>query len=127
MSNVITTTRQLEVVQAYATHVINGHILRDQLGFEQYIRAILPMEMDNLVVSLLALFAAENIKNIVIKTPINWWEHLKEEKAPLWFLVRWPVQYSTRTIDIKAIWQGFHPPPADKYGPFLAYVHETTF
>lgn len=31
------------------------------------------------------------------KVPVNWWEHLKHEKAPIWFINRYPVKY--RNVD----------------------------
>ena len=115
---------QLTVVEAVATHAISQHEM-ENIGFQQYITVRLPQELENMVLSMVSLFAADNIQNIKITTPINWWEHLKQTHAPAFFLKRWPVKSHTRTVDIKAIWAGYKP-PTDKWGPMLPYVLDTS-
>ncbi len=29
-----------------------------------------------------------------VKTPLNWWQHLKHDLAPKWFLAKYPVKYA---------------------------------
>jgi len=52
---------------------------------------------------------AEKIKEVLFKRPTSWWQMLKEEKAPAWFLRRWPVQYDTVTIDVLATYPNLRP------------------
>jgi len=32
---------------------------------------------------------------VCFKSPLNWWEHFKEQHAPNWFIKKWPVRYKT--------------------------------
>jgi hypothetical protein len=115
------TTKELEIVQAVATHVVSRPEMRAQGGFDRYVKVMLPMEMENLVVSMVDLFAADRIKNTTVSWPADWWEAVKDRWAPTWFRQRYPVRYTRFTVDVKAIWQGYKP-ATDKYGPFLPYV-----
>jgi hypothetical protein len=118
--------KTLDIVQACSTIIINQKMIEKQIGgIDRYIRVMLPMECENAVLSLVELYAADNIENVHIKYPSNWWEALKEATAPQMFLDRWPVKYTRITVDVKAIWQGYKPPPGcEKWGPFLPYVLE---
>jgi hypothetical protein len=116
--------KTLEIVQACASVIIDQKMIERQAGgIQRYIRTMLPMQCENAVLTLVELFAADNIENHLFKAPLNWWEALKEATAPQMFLDRWPVKYRREVVDIKAIWQGYRPPPGcDKFGPFLPYV-----
>ena len=52
---------------------------------------------------------------VKVLVPANWWEQLKEEHAPLWFLRRWPVKFRKRqetavyTLSVKAVYPAFRP------------------
>ncbi len=35
---------------------------------------------------------ATRVVKFTAMKPSNWWEHLKQDRAPQWFLKRWPVQ-----------------------------------
>ena len=120
--------RTLEIVQAAATIIINQRAIEHSFGgIDRYIRTMLPCDCENAVLTLVELFAADNIKNVEVKYPLNWWEALKEATAPQMFLDRWPVRYTRITVDVKAFWQGYRPPPGtQKWGPFLPYVLERT-
>lgn len=40
----------------------------------------------------------EREQKIEINTvPLNWWQHLKKDHAPEWFVKKWPVKYKTET------------------------------
>lgn len=116
----------LEIVQAAATIIIDQKAIEHRLGgVRRYVSTILPMECENAVLSLMSLFAADNIDVVEVKYPANWWEALKEATAPQMVLDRWPVKYRRHLIDVKAIWAGYTPPPdSEKFGPFLPYVYE---
>jgi hypothetical protein len=117
--------RQLEVVQAAATHAISRLELEKVLGgFDYYIQTILPQNMDALVVKLVNHFAADNLQKLHFFYPLNWVEAVKERFAPRWFTKRWPVVYHHNFVDLKAIWAGYKP-PTDRYGPYLPYVLQT--
>jgi hypothetical protein len=117
-----TTVQELSIVEAVATHCISMNELHASVGgFKHYVNVFLPQNMHALVVKLVEMYAADNIKNVTITYPQDWWEALKERFAPTWALARWPVRYKVHTVDVKAIWQGYRP-PTDKYGPFLPYV-----
>jgi len=30
-----------------------------------------------------------------VKTPLNWWQHLKHDHAPKWFTCKYPIKYTT--------------------------------
>jgi hypothetical protein len=124
MSNVSFTQRQLDIVQVYAAQVITRRQM--EMGFENFVQAQLPMAMDNLVCTLVSFLAADPIEKITIAYPATWWDGFKKEYAPQPWLDRWPVRYKTHTVEVKAIWQGYRPPPGtDKFGPFLPYVLQT--
>lgn len=114
----------LDVVQAYVSHQVSKYqLVNNGPGFSTEVRAMLSCVSENMVLSMISLFAAENIENIEIKHPLTWWDGFKEQYAPQIWLDRWPVRYRTHLIDVKAIWSGFHPQPgSEKYGPFLTYV-----
>lgn len=116
--------KTLDIVQACATIIIDKKMVENQIdGIDRYVRTMLPMQCENAVLTLVELFAADSIENYTFETPLNWWEALKEATAPQMFLDRWPVKYRREVVDIKAIWQGYKPPPGcDKFGPFLPYV-----
>lgn len=119
--------RYLEIVQVAATIIIDQKRIEHQSGgFDRYINTILPANINAAILSIVELFAADNIKNIEIKHPSNWWEALKEAIAPQMVLDRWPIRYTRHVVDVKAIWQGYKP-PTDKYGPYLPYVYQSTF
>lgn len=107
-----------------ATAVVSKENVHQQIGgFNTYCRVILPMQMENLVLSLVNLSCAEDIQNIEISYPRDWWEALKARFAPQWFLGRYPIRNRNHTVDIKAIWKGFTPDPRTlKHGPFVPYV-----
>lgn len=116
--------KQLEVVQAMATIIIDQKMIEHQFGgIHRYVQTILPMSCEHAVLSLVELFAADNIKNIEWKAPLNWWEALKEAHAPQMYLDRYPVKYRRYSVDIKAIWQGYKP-SSEKFGPYLPYTLE---
>ncbi len=82
--------------QLYAQH----RALR--LQFQQLdLKKIEDVILDELVYELRAWFwSRENCHELI--TPANWWEMLKRDHAPQWFLKRWPVQnrisYVMRTV-----------------------------
>lgn len=121
-------TRTLHIVEAAATHVVSRMDLLNRLGgLDHYVRTILPSNMDALVIQIHSLFAADNIKNVEVRYPKDWWEALKERFAPSWFTRHSPVRYHITTVDIKAIWAGYQAPEgAKKWGPFLPYSLERT-
>jgi hypothetical protein len=45
----------------------------------------------------------EDTDQEVIESPSSWWEMLKRDHAPVWFLRRYPVQYDTRTIVTRTV------------------------
>jgi len=45
----------------------------------------------------------QNPKKIIHRTPTSWWQMLKRDHAPGWFLKRWPVVESVDTVIIKDI------------------------
>jgi len=107
----LTMNKVLKIVEAMTTYVIEGPRLRKMLAdngaFETYVNTTLSSEMDAVVVRLVALFAAEDIKNVEVKYPATWWDAFKEAYAPQPWLDRWPVKYKHVTADIKAIWAHF--------------------
>lgn len=114
--------RHLQIVEAMATIVIEKKMIEAGGGFDRYVRTLLPAQCENAVLSIVELFAADNIENVVVAQPANWWEAFKEATAPQIVLDRWPVKYKRTVVDIKAIWQGYKPPTgSEKYGPFLPY------
>jgi len=42
---------------------------------------------------------SESMTTIKISYPSNWWQHLKKDLAPKWFLNRYPVVNETEIID----------------------------
>jgi hypothetical protein len=38
----------------------------------------------------------------VVFWPKDWWQMLKEQYAPKWFLKRWPVEYDDHTLSVQA-------------------------
>lgn len=53
-----------------------------------------------------------------VTRPINWWEQLKSEKAPKWFLKRFPVVKGVvATVDAKVLFPDFTPITRDVGDP----------
>jgi hypothetical protein len=127
MMAAVTTHAMLDVVQAYSSRLIARHEMTEIYGgFERFVSARLPAECDGLVLQLVAMYAADNLKKLTFTRPFDWWEAVKERFAPQWFLTRYPVRYHTDIVDMKAIWAGYRP-ATDKYGPFLPYVLQRSF
>jgi hypothetical protein len=34
----------------------------------------------------------------VVQVPASWWQHLKQDHFPAWYLSRWPVEYRDRVV-----------------------------
>lgn len=124
MSRIEKVEKELHLVEAAATLAIRLEKERQRFGsIETYVRAQLPQDCQALVLSMVEMFAAEQVKVYEIRYPRDWWEALKDRWAPVWFSRRYPVVYRTHVIDIKVIWQGFKPDPETlKFGPFLPHV-----
>jgi hypothetical protein len=64
--------------------------------------------------------------------PTSWWQHLKRDYAPQWFLHRWPVKTTTWTLNAKADMYDMYPQaniplnPAD-YGRPVRVAMPPTF
>lgn len=78
----------------------------------EYIRASVEFATDHgvkflrneLVLSLEARVLSEKleegVKTDYVDIPSSWWQHLKYEHAPGWFIDRWPVQYDRATLTV---------------------------
>lgn len=127
MSNTITTSKLLEIVQLVSNRVISQRQLHDMVGGLQVdISTHLSYEVEALVLQLMATFAADPIDHVEWSCPLNWWEHLKEAHGLQWFIDRWPIKRTRKYVDIKAIWKGYRAPPGStKFGPFIPYVYQS--
>jgi len=55
-----------------------------------------------------------------VQWPTDWWEAVKERFAPRWARERWPVRYTAKELDARAIWPSF-PYPAE-WGKAVQFV-----
>ena len=53
------------------------------------------------IVSVVTFVWAEQPKSITVKWPRDWWQHLKHHWFPKWALSRWPVKYSSETLEAR--------------------------
>lgn len=60
-----------------------------------------------------------NPKNITYRTPTNWFQMLKRDHAPAWFLARFPVKEKVETVEIKDIYPFPTEKMPDSLGPCI--------
>lgn len=46
----------------------------------------------------------ETLDEIEVQYPADWWQALRERWFPAWWLRRWPVQYTARTLRAEAVY-----------------------
>lgn len=66
----------------------------------------------DLVYRLSAYIFSESMGQYVVKTPATWWEHLKKDHAPAWFLAMWPVKWEEKTLEGHTMFPEYAPPVA---------------
>jgi hypothetical protein len=47
---------------------------------------------------------SRSLKRYEVRWPANWKEAVKERWFPEWALRRWPVKYSSKRMELKAVW-----------------------
>lgn len=65
---------------------------------------------DELIVRLNAHIYGEEMGTHTFQTPTTWWDHLKQDHAPGWFLKRYPVKYTKTTLRGTALFPEYLPP-----------------
>lgn len=82
--------------------VAQQRFAREFLGGSAEISAEIMTDM------ILAVFRAyvwaEDLKKYEIRYPATWWDAFKERWFPYWAKIRWPIQWITEIIDIKALY-----------------------
>ena len=60
--------------------------------------------VNRIVVMVKNMMWAEDLKKYEFKWPRDWWQALKERWFPEWLLERYPIEYTIKIVDIKAIY-----------------------
>lgn len=71
-----------------------------QIEFSEYVA----FTADELAIRIIQSVWGEYVGDLVVMTPSNWWERLKKDHAPRWFLKRFPVRYDTTTYQAAAMY-----------------------
>lgn len=81
---------------------------------------------DLLRAELRAYVVAEDANPLIIRYPMNWWQHFKQRWFPKWALKRWPVRQVTHTITGSALFPYFKPKIPDQGPPVFKLAHYKT-
>jgi hypothetical protein len=50
-----------------------------------------------------SLVLSQHLETLTLKAPSDWWQAFKERWAPRWFLDKYPVEYTVKSIEIAAL------------------------
>lgn len=74
----------------------------------------------NMVCQLVGWLAGERQDPYCYETPSSWWQMLKKEHFPKWFLKRYPVKYTKTELTIKTLYPKLKTRiPLDLMGPVV--------
>jgi len=107
------------MMQLCSTQVLTDDYLRSALPNAKWTFELIRSAMGHNVLQLRGWLASRQHTQSV-RYPADWWEALKARFAPRWALTRWPVRYTSITLDACAIWPKF-PYPAD-WGREIVWV-----
>lgn len=91
----------LKVLKFYTEAEVSPYMMNNTyLSVDRQISEIGERLIINMRTSILG---QENIQkyNVDFESPLNWWEHFKQDRLPSWLKLRWPVKYSKETKTIK--------------------------
>lgn len=57
-----------------------------------------------------AYIFSEKMGAHTVRVPENWWEHLKKDHAPAWFLKRWPIKWHETELEAFALFPEYVTP-----------------
>ncbi len=90
----------LENVKLGCTSFMGAHSL-SQLGISSYADSVSRQIIHNLRTYVLSEKTKEEEVTHRFRYPANWWEHLKYDKAPQWFLKKFPVKWKYEKMTTK--------------------------
>lgn len=73
---------------------------------------VVRQRLEGLAIEIQSRICGEQVGQITLRAPADWWQHFKERWAPRWWLRRWPVRYRTQVADVKAVFPDYAPPPS---------------
>jgi len=102
----------LEKIKMSAQVAIDPLLLEVHVGVEEQIGFF----TDTVFLAIRGLVLGETIQTKTIRYPADWWQAFKARWFPVWALLRWPVEYTTHVIDVKAYYPEYHPSlPNERY------------
>ena len=81
--------REVQVLGAYSTGMFRAS------AYDQFVTGQVKQMAVEFQTSLLARHQVGDKQELVVRCPTSWWQHWKADKAPKWFLKRWPVRWHT--------------------------------
>jgi hypothetical protein len=82
---------------------VNRELLEFKQLPEDYIKEHLEYRIN-------AYIFSEQMGCYTVRVPLNWWEYLKKDHAPSWFLKRWPIQWHETELEAFALFPEYTPP-----------------
>lgn len=82
-------------IEMRLSRLVQKHVLEGEYVLDGIVKVTDDAFLDALVVKWSKRVLAMEHKQGMLKVPRTWWEAWKEQKAPVWFRQRWPVQYKT--------------------------------
>lgn len=98
----LTTAMMKEVVlqrRQYMQQFTFGREFMEGLHFDVTVRT-----MDEQLIRFFYSVFGETLEEIEVQYPADWWQALRERWFPKWWLRRWPVQYTVRTMKAEAVY-----------------------
>ncbi len=78
--------------------------LAKDFAIEPQVHIFMDELLNGLVIQVRQGILSQQIENIVVMYPADWWQAVKERFAPEWFLERWPVEYNKTVVDVRAVY-----------------------
>jgi hypothetical protein len=99
----------LEQVRTHLRHTVSRYYM------DAEVTSWIDPLTDHIEFAIRGSLLSEEEKEYTIKTPENWWEHLKHDKFPAWALKRWPVKYRQVTVSFRVLYPDYKPQLPEKY------------
>lgn len=99
-----------------------GHLMRVDVDY-----ATVSAATRHAVLTLQARLIGERQPSYVYETPDGWFQALKLERFPKWWVRRWPVRMKRHTLEIKTLYPMFKTRiPREHMGPFVTVLVNDT-
>lgn len=101
MTGITETT--LERITLAARGYISQELAED-FAIVPQVRVLIDNMLDGIIISVRQSILSQQIDSVAVIHPADWWQAVKEEFAPEWFLERWPVEYNKTVVEVRAVY-----------------------